>query len=234
MYSYQGAGSGGAVKALLVFAGLLLIAVFIAGTIFADSYWGNPPQGQALADRIQIENGGLEAQQQADAEKQRIENKALEDQQEAEAERLRIENRTLEEQWEIDSQALKQKSEDESRARQERASRTLLWQDRWNEFGMGLAAVVVAGLLVIGGVRLVIPAVAQARERLQQRAIELETRQAERLREERRLEQVRLEWARVTLAPEQVRGNGRERNVSLERPMMPSPSASALSAPSSN
>jgi Flp pilus assembly protein TadB len=204
------------VKPALAFLIFLWICACATGTILAESYWGNPPREQALADRIQIENEALVAQQRAQAEKVRIENEALEARQQ------------------IELQALQKKEEDEARARQERARQALLWQSRWNEFGMVLAAVVVAGLLVIGGVWLVIPAVAQIRERLQERAIEFEMKQAERLREERRLEQVRLQRARVALTPEQVGGNGRERKVSSEQPMMSSSGVSTLSAPSSN
>jgi hypothetical protein len=204
MNMYQGAGSGNWVKWVVGFVVLLLVGACVAGMILAESYWGNPPREQALADRTQIENEGLKTQQDAEAERQRIENKIIA------------------ESWEIDAEALKQKNEDESKARQESAELALLWQDRWNKFGMGLATAIAAGLLIIGGVLLVTSGVARARERLQQRAIELEVKQAERLREERRLEQVRLERVRVALTPEQVGGNGKGHKAPLKQSMMSS------------
>ena len=220
MYGYQGAGSGGwsvtgrlgggnAVKAVLVFVGLLIIAAFVTGLIFKNSYWGNPAEAEALADRIDIENEGLE-------ERQRIE-----------------------------LQAYQQTLEEEAQARRERARRALLWQDGWNTLGMILAVVTVAGLLTIAGIRIAVPVTAQAYERyagrhaqlvehqirLAEKQIEQEVKHAQRLREKRRLEETRLQWARVPIIQEQDGGNGRARGSHWEQSAMSSQNTGGSSIP---
>jgi hypothetical protein len=197
MLGYQGTGSrGNGVKEVVLLAVFLLVAAFcVGGVIVGDSYWGNPAREQVEADQI------------------------------------RIENRDMAERLQIDREAYRQQKEDEAQARREQAQRALLWQDRWNELGMVLATAAVAGLLTIAGIRVAMPVAVQAYERyayrraqlvkqetrLAERQLEREVGQAERLREERRLEQVRLQRARVALAETQSDGNGRERGFRLEQ-----------------
>jgi hypothetical protein len=196
MYGPQGTGSrGSGLKEVVLLVVFLLVAAFCVGMLLADSYWGNPPREQVEADQI------------------------------------RIENRDLEERLQIDREAYRRQKEDEAQARREQAQRALWWQDRWNELGMALAAAAVVGLLTIAGIRVAIPVAVQAYEqysyrraqlvkqetRLAERRLEREVEQAERLREERRLEQVRLQRARVALVEAQGDGNGRERGFRLEQ-----------------
>jgi hypothetical protein len=69
MWSISGGlGGGGVVKALVFLILFLLIAAFVVGVIFSNSYWGNPPREQAEAERMQIENRVLEARQQIEVE----------------------------------------------------------------------------------------------------------------------------------------------------------------------
>lgn len=169
-------------KGILVFLGLLLLAAFAIGTILTGSYWGNPPKEQALAERIRIENKGIEEWQR------------------------------------IDLLAYQREKDDEAEHRRQRNARALLWTDRWNELGMGLAIVSVVGLLAIAAIWVAVPTIAggyeryaQARAQLAEQRIKLEEKKAHRLREERRLEEVRLQWARipgVQPVPSEIPGNG--------------------------
>ena len=136
---------------------------------------------------------------------------------EAEADQIRIENKGLEERQRIDREAYQQQKGNEVQALKEQAQQALLWRDRRHELGMVLATAIVAGLLIITGVRIAAPVAVHAYERYayrRARLVEQQTRfeetQATRMREERQLlEEIRLQRAGATLAQEQDGGNGR-------------------------
>jgi len=167
-------GSRSDTKGVVVFASLLLIAVFAAGWILSDSYWGIPPREQAAAEQMHIQNIGTTERQQ------------------------------------IELEAYQQQMNNEVQALKERAQRALWWQDRWNELAMVLATVAVAGLLIIAGVRIAAPVTADAykryadcRARLVEQQSKFEETRAVRMREERRLLEIRLQRAGAILTQDQ-------------------------------
>jgi uncharacterized protein HemX len=212
---YNGIGSNNWVKWIVGAVFFLLLAAVVLGLLLAGTYWANPSLREAESETIRIENAALEDQRNAEAEKQRLENKITE------------------ENWEIESAARRREIEDNSIARQERAKRNLVWLDHWNRFGIFTVAVVVVALLVAFGVRVVIPPVVKACKQavdhriqlVQQQRMELrerltlETKIAERVQREFRLEQMRLQRTR---ALEKARGNGKGHKTPEEHSIMPS------------
>lgn len=190
---------------------VLLIAAATMGVLASDTYWANPPLREAEAETVRIENA------------------ALKEQREDEAKRQRDESDLLKKNGELDLEARKREIDDTSLARQERAKRGLVWLDHWNRFGIFAVAVVVVALLIAVGVRVVVPPVAKARQQeidrlAQQQQMEyremlaLETKRLEQLRENRWLEQVRLERARVAARAIQPGDDDtNKRNVLVER-----------------
>lgn len=176
-------------KAAVFLILFLLIAAFVVGILFSDSYWGNPPRERAEAERMQIENRGLEERQQIAIE--------------AERERAAIET---EAQRRAAERALKWKD------RWNEVGIVLAI------FAI-IGALTVTTIRLAGPVALGMYARrAQVRTEyirneiaLEKTVMEREARQAERLRQERLLEQARWQWPRPT--PKPLKGNGKDDHI---------------------
>ncbi len=193
MWSVSGRlGGGGIVKALVVFVFVLLVAAFVVGALFSDSYWVNPARERAEAQRIDIENKGMEARQE-------IGLRAYRQQKEAEAEASRARARKAlvwMDRWHEVGIVL--------------AIVSMVAVVTGVSIRLGAPAFAKIHQQHTDARRQMM---AQRRE-LEEKAAERQAREAERLREERRLEQVRLQWARFEY--EQLTGNGRERELHAE------------------
>ena len=205
MYPYQNRGSmmvsvngrlggGGIMKAVVSLILFLLIAAFVVGILFSDSYWGNPPRERAEAERMQIENRGLE-------ERQRI---AIE----AERERTAIET---EAQRRAAERALMWK---------DRWNEVGIILAIVAVVGaLAVAAIKLGGPVALqmsegrAGIR---AEVLEQKIALEEKVIERETKQAERMREERLLEQARLQTARFRR--QHLAGNGRDNELHTTPP----------------
>jgi hypothetical protein len=199
METYLRTDSADGVKWVLgfIFIVLLVIGAYAVGVLFGNSYWGNPPLQEALA------------------EEQLAKNEALRDELGAEAEKQRLENKIAKETWEIEAAARRKKIEDDSWARREKAAQGMRRADRWNELLITLAPILLAiltlGVLVIAAARILWP-------RLQEKAIELEKVRLRRAQQEFRLKQLDMQHARTL---EKARGNGGGYRSPVEQSIIP-------------
>ena len=217
----QRSGGGNGAVPILVCAGLVLIFGCIGGAILADSYWGNPPREQAEAERIHIENQGLEERQRIDLEahQRQMDNEARKDEERT--------NQTLlwRDRWNGAGIAL--------------------------ATSVSIGVLIILGIRVAAPTAVqVYERYSRRREQLVVQQVKLkamrreqELAQVERLREQRwseqirlqrlreecRLEQIRLQRFRTTPAHEKDGGNGKGHEPIPDQPIMTLPAMQHLS-----